>query len=274
MPYEAARHLAATFCYRIRYALVPLFGPSFVSFCHHPQDPAYERMIISRDIIRQCTAEAEELRLKGNCFRVERPRPAELDMRVARAPPMVTWTVTKTKAVPEKDHSCSESEYDTESEDSDRCPLFPDANGEAAWRRAREENKKDKRRQMQSQSFRSPKRNHNLADIQLPPTPTTMVTSTEDPTREKRCLSEVETEDDDDDDEGDEEDEELGSASSDGHASRRASPQAKRRKSGWSPREAKAAYMLMQLYVADTAAGGQAGERELGVEAGENDDEE
>lgn len=272
MPYEAARHLAATFCYRIRYALVPLFGPSFVSFCLHPQNPAYERMIISRDIIKQCTAEAEELRLKGNCFRIERPRPAELDVRVARAPPMVTWTVTKTRAVPEKDYSCSESEYDTESEDSDRCPLFPDADGEAAWRRAKEENKEDKQRQKQGLSFRSRRTNRNLADIQLPPTPTTMVTSTEEPTREKRCLSEVETEEDEDEDEDD--DEELDSASSDDSSSQRASPQAKRRKSGWSPREAKAAYMLMQLYVADTTKGGRTGERESGDEAGKSDDEQ
>src|SRR5436305_11163138 len=63
MPYDAARAVAATFCYRIRWALVPIFGPNFVEHCVHPKDPLFERMVIDSSIIRRCTQEADEMRL-------------------------------------------------------------------------------------------------------------------------------------------------------------------------------------------------------------------
>ncbi|KAI9811083.1 MAG: hypothetical protein M1827_005665 [Pycnora praestabilis] len=65
MPYEAAKAVAATFCYNIRYTLTPLFGPSFISLCIPPDDPRFGRMIIDRDIVRQCTTAAHELRSLG-----------------------------------------------------------------------------------------------------------------------------------------------------------------------------------------------------------------
>ncbi|KAJ5505257.1 hypothetical protein N7453_004214 [Penicillium expansum] len=37
MPYEAARAMAATFCWRIRYALTPLFGTEFPAMCIPPR---------------------------------------------------------------------------------------------------------------------------------------------------------------------------------------------------------------------------------------------
>src|SRR5204863_9967219 len=57
------RAVAATFCYRIRWALVPIFGPNFVEHCVHPKDPLFERMVIDSSIIRRCTQEADEMRL-------------------------------------------------------------------------------------------------------------------------------------------------------------------------------------------------------------------
>ncbi|KAI9672889.1 MAG: hypothetical protein M1829_004439 [Trizodia sp. TS-e1964] len=65
MPYEAAKAVAATFCYHIRYALTPIFGAGFVGQCVHPDDPAFGRMVIDRDIVRQCTIVANELRVLG-----------------------------------------------------------------------------------------------------------------------------------------------------------------------------------------------------------------
>jgi hypothetical protein len=37
MPYEAARAMAATFCWRIRYALTPLFGTEFPAMTYDPR---------------------------------------------------------------------------------------------------------------------------------------------------------------------------------------------------------------------------------------------
>lgn len=42
MPYPAAKALASKFCYNIRWALIPLFGPDFPSSCIHPTDPLYD----------------------------------------------------------------------------------------------------------------------------------------------------------------------------------------------------------------------------------------
>ena len=57
MPYAAARALAATFCWKIRFALTPLFGDDFVDLCVHPSDPAYKQFIIDPDITKQCEEE-------------------------------------------------------------------------------------------------------------------------------------------------------------------------------------------------------------------------
>ncbi|KAI9719724.1 MAG: hypothetical protein M1812_003212 [Candelaria pacifica] len=58
MPYASALAIAATFCHSIRHALTPLFGPSFPSLCIPPDDPRFGRMIIDRSIVRSCTEEA------------------------------------------------------------------------------------------------------------------------------------------------------------------------------------------------------------------------
>ena len=62
MPYEAAKAVAATFCYKIRYALTPVFGLDFLSLCAEPGTEEFGHMIIDRSIIRHCTDEANEYR--------------------------------------------------------------------------------------------------------------------------------------------------------------------------------------------------------------------
>lgn len=54
VPYEAARALAKTFCYDIRYALTPLFGPSFANQCTLPDDPVFRRWQIPAIIVSEC----------------------------------------------------------------------------------------------------------------------------------------------------------------------------------------------------------------------------
>ncbi|OKL61494.1 hypothetical protein UA08_03334 [Talaromyces atroroseus] len=55
MPFETAKAVAATFCWKIRYALTPLFGTDFPSLCIPPQSRQFGKMTIDPDIIRQAT---------------------------------------------------------------------------------------------------------------------------------------------------------------------------------------------------------------------------
>lgn len=55
MPFEAARAVAATFCFRIRYVLTPIFGLDFPAQCIAPGAPGYDSMHISPKIIRKCS---------------------------------------------------------------------------------------------------------------------------------------------------------------------------------------------------------------------------
>ena len=58
MPFEAAKAVAATFCYDIRYVLVPLFGRDFPSACIKEGDEGWQSMIIDPKIVERCTQEA------------------------------------------------------------------------------------------------------------------------------------------------------------------------------------------------------------------------
>lgn len=60
MPFEAARAVAATFCWRIRYALTPVFGPDFPSMCTPTDSEKFGEMIIDPAITRYCTQKAKE----------------------------------------------------------------------------------------------------------------------------------------------------------------------------------------------------------------------
>ncbi|KAJ5823703.1 hypothetical protein N7447_006043 [Penicillium robsamsonii] len=56
MPYEAARAMATTFCWRIRYALTPLFGTDFPAMCIPPTDrKSHGRMVIPSEIVQRAT---------------------------------------------------------------------------------------------------------------------------------------------------------------------------------------------------------------------------
>ena len=58
MPYEAAKAIAATFCWEIRYVLTPVFGLDFPLNCTHPEDPLFLRISIDKEIIQRCTETA------------------------------------------------------------------------------------------------------------------------------------------------------------------------------------------------------------------------
>jgi hypothetical protein len=63
MPYEAAKAVAATFCWKMRHALTPVFGLDFPDLCLAPDDPHYGDMMIDHDITKRCTDEAAAYRL-------------------------------------------------------------------------------------------------------------------------------------------------------------------------------------------------------------------
>ncbi|KAL2858481.1 hypothetical protein BJY01DRAFT_241813 [Aspergillus pseudoustus] len=64
MPFEAAKAVSATFCWKIRYALTPLFGPDFPELCAHPNDRSrFGRMIIDPSIVRDATERAHYYRI-------------------------------------------------------------------------------------------------------------------------------------------------------------------------------------------------------------------
>ncbi|KAL3433927.1 hypothetical protein BDV09DRAFT_186264 [Aspergillus tetrazonus] len=64
MPYEAAKAVAATFCWKIRFALTPLFGDNFPDLCIHPDDRArFGRMVIDPGIVRIASEKANLYRM-------------------------------------------------------------------------------------------------------------------------------------------------------------------------------------------------------------------
>ncbi|KAI4851238.1 hypothetical protein E4T44_02247 [Aureobasidium sp. EXF-8845] len=59
MPYGCARSVCATFCWNLRWALTPIFGPSFIRDCLPPNHPGFARFTIDPEVVRACAREAE-----------------------------------------------------------------------------------------------------------------------------------------------------------------------------------------------------------------------
>ncbi|ETN41083.1 uncharacterized protein HMPREF1541_03018 [Cyphellophora europaea CBS 101466] len=76
IPYAAAKAIAATFCYSIRYALTPVFGIDFIDLCVEPMDPRFGCMLIDQAITEQCRAEAARFKELELQFPTARPTSA------------------------------------------------------------------------------------------------------------------------------------------------------------------------------------------------------
>jgi len=59
MPFQAAKAVAATFCYEVRYALTPLFGEDFINLCVLPSDRNFGSFRIDSSIVQQCAQETQ-----------------------------------------------------------------------------------------------------------------------------------------------------------------------------------------------------------------------
>lgn len=73
MPYQAAKAIAATFCWRIRWALTPVFGYDFPDTCLRPGDPRYGKFQICPKIVQACTEETNRFRELGTAYRIAGP---------------------------------------------------------------------------------------------------------------------------------------------------------------------------------------------------------
>lgn len=61
MPYDAAKAVTATFCWEIRHALMPLFGPDFPSMCIPREDVhRFGRMVIDPAIVKMATKKTSQ----------------------------------------------------------------------------------------------------------------------------------------------------------------------------------------------------------------------
>ncbi|CAN9087616.1 unnamed protein product [Alternaria alternata] len=68
MPYHAARAIAATFCYDIRWALTPVFGNDFPSICLHPSDACFSKFLIDPATVRYCAQETVRFKELGPAY--------------------------------------------------------------------------------------------------------------------------------------------------------------------------------------------------------------
>jgi hypothetical protein len=70
MPYHAAKAIAATFCYDIRWALTPVFGNDFPNQCLHPKDPCFAKFLIDPTIVQFCAQETTRFAKLGSAYKV------------------------------------------------------------------------------------------------------------------------------------------------------------------------------------------------------------
>ena len=96
MPFEAAKAIAASFCYSIRYVLTPIFGLDFPDLCIKPDDSAYKRPSIDPDIILRCSNEAPMSRhqSRGSSFAKSTPSPRSRKIALPLTPESRGFTPT------------------------------------------------------------------------------------------------------------------------------------------------------------------------------------
>lgn len=227
MPYEAAKAVAATFCYHIRYALTPVFGVDFLSLCIRPEDPSFGRMIINRSIVRQCTEAARGFRALSR-----EASSASSPQTPASQTSYPGWTPKSLRHKAIKDMDI-ESEYSTDTDRSDKYLFSPPHSLNFKWT-----------------ALNTP-RSANTPQFQLPSPKQTMTPASisEDNISQNSSSSEesglVKTNLSERDEDYDED-----SSSPDSSVEVPVAPK-RRKKPAALTKEARAAYTLMQLKMAD-----------------------
>lgn len=235
MPFEAAKAVAATFCYNIRYALTPVFGVDFLDLCMVPEDHRFGRMVIDRNIVRHCTEAANELRvLSREASRVASPQTPAFSASFSR------WTPKSLRPKPIKTADV-ESGYGTDTDQSDKYLCSPQTPLTYEWATT------DNPRYAKAQRYHLPSPKDLLSATSNPRSsdePSDMhdaSSSGGEEVIEKKLQSEL--------------DEDYDEDSSSATSSEELARPRRRKKSAAMTREARAAYVLMQLSMADASLG-------------------
>jgi hypothetical protein len=126
MPYQAAKAVAATFCYDIRWALTPVFGNNFPSMCLPPGDPNFGKFLIDPAIVQYCTSETKRFRMEGASYRVLTSKllsPVETPKMYFGSPSWKPKAMKKRGTRPADIES--EGGYGTDTEKNDRFAFSP-----------------------------------------------------------------------------------------------------------------------------------------------------
>ena len=241
MPFEAAKAIAATFCYGIRYALTPLFGPSFASACIKPSAEGFGQMIIDPQIIRQCAEEARHYRETSS-----RDGHQATDTGISGFTPVPATTWAPKALRPRTTRPLDiESGYCTDTDRSEQCLPSPQSTFTFGSKNAtRSANK-----QLQLPSPREILGGDNLkGGHNAPPNSPDSSGSNVSPKTMRRYLQT------DDEEERREEKEGLeGNGIPGGLSKTHATPSKRGKPPITSTKETRAAYVLMQLHFADTS---------------------
>ena len=232
MPFEAAKAVAATFCFHIRYALTPVFGLDFSELCVVPDDPSFGRMVIDRKTIRQCTEAANEFRaLSREASITGSPQTP------ASAAGLARWGSKSLRPKPMKTVDM-ESGYGTDTDRSDKYLDSPQTPMKFEWTAL------NTPRSAVMQHHHIPSPAAGLCTASAPEChedpQDRMETSSEGSGVAKRALSELDEDYD-------------GECSSAPSSEEVMSPPKRRKKSITLTKEARAAYLLMQLHMADAS---------------------
>ena len=235
MPFEAAKAVAATFCYNIRYALTPVFGVDFVELCVEPEDPRFGRMVIDKNIVRYATAAADEHRvLSREASIMPSPRTP------ASAAVFPNWTPKSLRPKPLKTPD-AESGYGTDTDQSDKYHGSPQIPFKYEWPMGKfSQIASTERIRLLSPkgllSSTSVPRNFGDTSYLLD-----MSSSGDEDGRPKRAMSEF--------------DEDYDEESSSALSSEEMTRPRRRKKSSAMTEESRAAYVLMKLSMADASLG-------------------
>ena len=128
VPFEAAKAVAARLCYRIRYVLVPVFGPDFVSLCSSPKDSDFENLSIDRRILRQCKDGLP--RMRGQ---LREPSPAGSSKSVSPYDDLPIWPPRKSAREKKLKSTEAESGYGTDTDRPDMSSPTPGSPMSIGW---------------------------------------------------------------------------------------------------------------------------------------------
>ena len=117
MPFQAAKAVAATFCYRIRYVLTPIFGLDFPEQCIPPGSPDFDSMQVAPVVVRKCIKAAQI----GHGF-VQGPQ-LESRLETPSSEGGRSWTAANIQ--PKSRKLDSESGYGTDTDGSDSYVYSP-----------------------------------------------------------------------------------------------------------------------------------------------------